>query len=80
MQVAVRTIRVVRTEATEKEWDALRQLVAEGLTVVETITPAMAHVAESLGLQVRDNPAPAPESAPAPKRRRTKAASPAEEG
>lgn len=84
MQIAVRTVRVVRTEATEKEWDALRQLVAEGLTVVEQITPAMAQVAESLGLQVRDaapaEPAPAPPPARKPPRRSAKSAVVPEEG
>ena len=50
MHVAVRTVRVVRTEATEKEWDALRQLVAEGLPVVEAITPAMAQAEQRIAL------------------------------
>jgi hypothetical protein len=58
MKVGVRTIRVVRTEATEAEWAALRQLVAEGLTVVETLTPIMAQVAAALDLQVRPTAKP----------------------
>lgn len=73
MQVAVRTIRVVRTESTEKEWETLRQLVAEGLTVVDHITPDMAAVAASLGLRVQDAPAEAtPSPAPTPRKPRTK--------
>lgn len=75
MQVAVRTIRVVRTEASEKEWEALRHLVAEGLTVVDHITTDMEHVAASLGLRVQDaasEPPPAP--APTPRQPRAKSA------
>lgn len=63
MKVGVRTIRVIRTEASEDEWAVLRQLVAEGLTVVDTVTPLMAQVAAALDLQVRE-PAK-PESPPA---------------
>ena len=59
MQVATKHITVVRVDTTEAEWAVLRQLVAEGLTVVETVTPAMQRCAEALGLDV------APEALPA---------------
>ena len=75
MHVAIRTVRVVRTESTEKEWETLRQLVAEGLTVVDHITADMEHVAASLGLRVQDaasEPPPAP--APTPRKPRVKSA------
>ena len=72
MQVAVRTIRVVRTEASEKEWEALRHLVAEGLTVVDHITADMEHVAASLGLRVQEAPAETvADPVPPPRARKT---------
>ncbi len=72
MQIGVKTVRMVRVEASEAEWDSLRQLVAEGLSVVDTITPGMAHIAAALGLQVRSEEGRDPmptvdaESVPAP--------------
>ena len=62
MQIGIKTIRMVRVEASEAEWDSLRRLVAEGLSVVETITPDMAYVADALGLQVRSDDGGAPQS------------------
>ena len=53
MQIGVNTIRMVRVEASEAEWDSLRRLVAEGLSVVDTLTPSMTQVAEALGLRVQ---------------------------
>lgn len=71
MQVATKHITVVRADATEAEWAILRQLVAEGLTVVETVTPAMQRCAEALGLNVTPEalPAAAADSGP-PKARK----------
>lgn len=65
MKVATKTMTVVRTEMSEGEWATIRQLVAEGLTVVETITPAMRGVAEALRLNVAE-PTPTPSPAPTP--------------
>ena len=73
MQVHTRQITVVRVEASEAEAAALRALLAEGLSVVEAITPAMARVAEAFGLAVQE-PTPSAEAdapdAPPPKRTR----------
>lgn len=64
MRVATKTITVVRTEMSEGEWTTLRHLVAEGLTVVEAVTPVMQGVAEALRLNVASPEASAPPKKP----------------
>jgi hypothetical protein len=66
MKVATKTITVVRTEMSEGEWATIRQLVAEGLTVVEAVTPAMQAVATALRMIVAE---PTPTPTPATKTR-----------
>ncbi len=73
MQIQTKTVTVVRLECTEDEWATVRQLVAEGLTVVPTITPAMQGVAQAFRLNVAEPAAPVTvsmEDAPKPKSRR----------
>lgn len=84
MRLQTRTVTVVTLEATEAEWAAVRQLVAEGLSVVDTVTPRMRQVADALGLRVADAGAlsdatppveerPAPDDrAPTPRARRAR--------
>lgn len=69
MRVATKTVTVVRTDMSEDEWALVRQLVAEGLTVVEQITPAMQAVAEALHLNVA---APDPGTPPVASKTRSK--------
>lgn len=56
MRVTTKAVTVVRLDLVGAEWDALRQLVAEGLTVVETVTPAMQAVASALQLRLPADP------------------------
>lgn len=73
MKIATKTITVVRTEMSEGEWATIRRLVAEGLTVVDTLSPAMQAVAEALHLNVADA-TPDAEPEPPPQGARGKAA------
>lgn len=65
MHIATKQLTVVRVEATEAEWATIRALVAEGLTVVEAVTPAMARCAEALGLTLASPDPAALAAAPA---------------
>ena len=64
MKVATKTVTVVRAEMSEAEWAALRQLVAEGLAMVDTLTPTMQGLAEALHLNVAASDAVTPPVAP----------------
>ena len=55
MQIQTKTVTVVRLECTEDEWATMRQLVAEGLTMVPTVTTAMQGVAQAFRLNVAES-------------------------
>lgn len=82
MQVTTRTVRIVKLEATEAEWELIRQLIAEGLAVVETITPPMARLAEHLHLAItgadKKTPASLPPRRPRGRAKAVEAGTPAE--
>ena len=52
----VAEIKLYRMELNKEEFEALRKLVAEGLTVAEEITPVMRQIGEQLGLQIDETP------------------------
>lgn len=49
-------IHIYRMELNEKEFQALRHLVAEGLSYADEVTPAMQEVCDALGIGVAETP------------------------